>query len=221
MPFQSLHLDGHQRSQATRNQQTVGQLSLSSSGAIALPSLVSKSHSISCRMRSVRPPSNSQVDKSSLSHTLPISGSSAAGLFTPRSACSCFAVVFRCRTIACSCFMRFISSANSSSGTQRRQPVRLRTRLSSHFSDMSQGTVPLERQTFSVGETQERTPPRLFALFAVGTHALEGFPSVPSEVLDSLTRWRGAWSQRERGRTKGDLPPAFGWLRYCFPSHRT
>ena len=78
--------------------------------------------------------------------------------------------------------------------------------VSSQFSDMSPGTVPRERQTFSLAETRKRPPPQLFALFVVGTHPLGRFSlgvvrssGWPDEMARSL-------SQRERGRTKGDLP---------------
>ena len=179
MPFPSLHLDGHQRSQATRKQQTVVQLSLSSSAAIALPSPVSKSHSISRRMRSVRPPSNSQVDRSSLSHTLPISRSSAARLFTVQRVQASLSSSAVGPSPAVAPFVSSVllthplgpstSAARASSDA-----------VSSHFSDMSPETAPRERQNFSAGDTRERTPPRLFALFVVGSHPLESFPSVPS-----------------------------------------
>ena len=61
MPPLSLHCHGHQRPQGTRNQQTAGQMSRSKPAALALPSHVTKSHSVSREIRSVRPLCTSQV----------------------------------------------------------------------------------------------------------------------------------------------------------------
>ena len=56
----SLHRHGHHNAQETRNQQTVGQLSLSRPAALERPSRVSKSHPVSLEIRTVLPPSNSR-----------------------------------------------------------------------------------------------------------------------------------------------------------------
>ena len=105
----------YQRPQGTRNQPAVGQLSLSSSAALAQHSLFSRSHSFSREMRSARPPSTSQADKSSLCPTLLTSTSLTsrawlvASLSTPsaRAALHSFATEDSVTRSACSGCARF------------------------------------------------------------------------------------------------------------------
>ena len=144
MPPLSLNCHGHQRPQGTRNQQTAGQMSRSRPVALALPSHVTKSHSVSREIRSVRPLCTSQVYPVSHFHFPPGEhvrlAWSCADQFRSRRVASHneellrtlpqqsslplvqrvqvvldFAVVFRSHTIACNCSIRFISSTNSSS----------------------------------------------------------------------------------------------------------
>ena len=216
MPPLSLHCHGHQRPQGTRNQQTAGQMSRSRPAALALPSHVTKSHSVSREIRSVRPLCTSQVYPVSHFHLPPgehvrldgscadqfrprrvASLSSTTELSAPRSACSGCARLRCClplphhRLQMPQSFHQFIQLFLPV--LQRRQTVCLQAK--SQLSQMPPRTVPRARQTFSVVEMRcgnillhncLHCP--LEVLLVVGAHTLEGFPSVPTKDQDGLAR---------------------------------